>query len=530
MVIISIIVCSLIIYFASAAINGCYFPNEAAPKESHVMLAATAVTIVLFGVHALVTLPWFVAVPVSLLAVFLISKKFIVKVPRPVKKAPTTHGSAEWGSSNDLERCGHFGKKSFLVAKTKDEKFVKHDGHLTVMAPTGSGKGIGFIIPNLLTYEGSALVLDVKGENYAVSKRQREKMGQKVYAIDPFSVVTSESSCFNVLDTISLDSPDCIGDALIISSNMVLTTLDKADHWDESAQNLIQGLILYAKTMEKSKQNLVTVRHLLTCNSEELESHLEKMTMSGQAFGIIQRAANVFASKNEKERLSILSTAQRHTAFIDDPRIAACFSGSSFDISSIQKKKTSIYAILPPSKLQVNSRFVRLIIGSVLSTIMKQKSPKYEISLFLDEFAQLGYMEQIENGISILRGYKASIVIILQDLSQLKGIYKKWQTFLANSGKIFFAVSDIDTAKYISETLGKKTGTTQSTSHSDHGMTTSYSNQARSLLNPDEVLTLAREQVIYLVPSEKPYKLSRISYLNDSQFIGLYDENPYHRA
>ena len=208
-------------------------------------------------------------------------------------------------------------------------------------------------------------------------------------------------------------------------------------------------------------------------------------------------------------------------------------SRSDFNLADIKKELISVFLVLPPSKLAQNARFVRAFVSSALAAITStEKKPPYRVAFLLDEFAQLGYMKQIEDSISLVRGYGVVFWLFIQDLSQLKGVYEKWQTFLANSAKVFFGTSDFDTAKYISDSLGEKTidFTTVGHSTSNRNSSTSQSQQVtgRSLLTPDEVMRLGPERPLVLISGEYPYQLQRLNYLKDVEYQGVYDDNPYH--
>ncbi len=448
----------------------------------------------------------------------------------------TSHGSARWGISNDLAES-HFldGSGTTLVGKYHkiENGLVRTNGHVVVVAPTGAGKGVGCVIPNLLTCDQSMIVLDLKGENYAVTHRQREAMGSEVFCVDPFNVCHGQGAGFNPLDTIDLLNYNCVADASVIA--MMFITTENRNHWDESAQALILGLVLYVKTLSYERQNLGEVRAILTMNENAFLDVIADMAASRDAFGIIQRSANSFMSKPDKERASVLSTAQRYTAFLDDPRISSTLSRSDVDFSEIKEKFSTVYLVIPPQQLAVNTRFIRLFIGASFSALTSDAERRHHdrrVIFLLDEFAQLGYMGQVESAFSILRGYGIDIIIFLQDLSQLKAVYKQWQTFFANSSKVFFGVTDYDTAKYVSDNLGNSTLEVESTSSSTSDPFTTNTSKhgiARSLMTPDEIMRLGPKKPLFLPSGGLPYKLERINYLEDEAFRGLYDENPYHR-
>ena len=468
-----------------------------------------------------------------------------------------THGSASWANASEAQKNGHLvepGKAAgFALARVKDaanhlDQRFRFNGHVVTVAPTGSGKGIGAVIPNLLDYPGSALVLDVKGENAAVTACARQEMGQSVHVVDPFSVNGNEGSGFNVLDLVNVNTPDCVSDSAILADALVIKDDKGGDstHFNESAKNLLQGLILHVAGLDQpEKRNLGELRRLLTCSEDDFIVLLATMAESEAAYGIPARAANTLLGMADKERGSVLSTARRNTAFLDDPRIAAALSRSDFDLSEIKDKAMTVYLVMPANRIGPNARFLRLFISSVITSVTSSKAqPAHRVAFLLDEFGQLGYMQQIEDAVSLMRGYGLAFWVFIQDLSQLKGVYPKWQTFLANSAKSFFGTDDYDTAKYISDSLGKTTiefetetsgrntgsGLSGGGGSMNRGSSSGISQQytGRELLTPDEVMRLGSERPIVLVRGERPYLLTRLNYLVDPEYQGKFDQNPYH--
>lgn len=472
---------------------------------------------------------------------------------------PPTHGSARWGTVAEIRRAGHLAMPGqmagFVLGRVPhapsglDPRF-RFTGHVVTVAPTGSGKGIGAVIPNLLDYPGSALVLDVKGENAAVTARARRAMGQAVHVIDPFAVQGGSGAAFNVLDRLDPTHPDCVSESAILANALVIAEGKGGDsvHFDESAKNFLQGFMLHiAELDDVQRRNLGELRRLLTAGEAQVCELLAHMAADeAAAFGIPARAATTLMGMADRERSSVLSTARRNTAFLDDPRIAAALSRSDFDLSDIKAKAMTIYLVMPANRIAHNARFLRLFISAVISAITaSQVQPLHRVAFLLDEFGQLGYLQQIEEAVSLMRGYGLAFWVFIQDLSQLKGSYPKWQTFLANSAKTFYGTDDYDTAKYISDSLGKATiefetessGRNRGTGFSDTGGSmnlgrnqgTSQQFAGRELLTPDEVMRLGPDKPIVLLKGEYPYLLKRLNYLVDPEYAGRFDANPYHR-
>lgn len=468
-----------------------------------------------------------------------------------------SHGSARWGTVNEIRQGGHLvalGKSGgFALGRVSDapaglDQRFRFIGHVVTVAPTGSGKGIGAVIPNLLDYPGSALVLDVKGENAAVTARARRALGQAVHVVDPFTVNGDGGAAFNVLDRLDVLNPDCVSESAILADALVISeSKGDAVHFDESAKNFLQGLMLHVAGQDDAvRRNLGELRRLLTTGEAEFFDMLGLMSADETfAFGIPARAANTLMGMADKERGSVLSTARRNTAFLDDPRVSAALSRSDFDLSDIKATAMTVYLVMPANRISPNARFLRLFISSVIAAITASNvQPAHRVAFLLDEFGQLGYMKQIEDAVSLLRGYGLAFWVFIQDLSQLKGTYPKWQTFLANSAKSFFGTDDYDTAKYISDSLGKSTiefetentgrnsggGLSGGGGSMNRGTSSGTSQQfaGRELLTPDEVMHLGPEHPIILVRGERPYLLDRLNYLADAEYAGRFDANPYH--
>lgn len=469
--------------------------------------------------------------------------------------AQATHGSARWGTADEMRQGGHLvapGKPAgFALARVPDapagvDPRFRFTGHVVTVAPTGSGKGIGAVIPNLLDYPGSALVLDVKGENAAVTARARRALGHKVFVVDPFGVTKGETHAFNLLDRLDTSDPECVGESAVLADCLVIPDPKGQAHFDESARTLLQGLMLHVAGLDDSRRNLPEVRRILTAGEDVLFETLAEMAADEKAaFGLPARAANTIMGMPDRERGSVISTAQKSTAFMDDPRIAAAVSRSDFNLANIKAELMTVYMVLPANKIGPNARFVRAFIGSVIAAITSSTTqPLHRVAFLLDEFGQLGYMKQIEDAVSLLRGYGLAFWVFIQDLSQLKGVYPKWQTFLANAAKTFYGTDDYDTAKYVSDSLGKATieyetensGQNSGTGLSggggsmNRGKSTGTSQQlaGRDLLTPDEVMRLGPERPIVLVKGEYPYQLTRLNYLVDAEYVGKADPNPYH--
>ena len=454
---------------------------------------------------------------------------------------PDTHGSAHFGEAADASKndrvissLDNLGGR-FILGALGDNLLV-HRGHVLAVAPTGSGKGIGLAVPNLLHYDGSAFVLDLKGELYAVTSRRRRDLGQRVYLVDPFGITGQPAHALNWLDLLDPTDPEIVASAGALADLLVVPDPGSKDNYfDDSARDLIRGLLIHlAADPNPARRNMGELRRVLTLT---LPDELVAMARSVAGFEIPARAAASILAKADRERSGVIGSALRHTAFLDDPRLAAALSSSDIALDALTSELASVYLVIPPAKLQGAIRFVRGTVGLFLQSITTAAHPPpVPVGLFLDEFAALGKLQVIEDGISIMRGYGAQFFLFVQDLSQLKAVYPRWQTFAANSGKVFFGTADFETAKLISDSLGQYTqGYVTSSSSTGGGSSgnktesTAMAYTARHLLTPDEVMRLPSNQAIVMLAGDPPYAAARLNYLSDQGRFGQYaKENPFY--
>jgi type IV secretion system protein VirD4 len=478
-------------------------------------------------------------------------------VPGPLRRwfaamypddTPTTHGSAHFGTAAIGARhlVPAAPADAFVlgympgVPRKGDARF-RQDGHILTCAPTGAGKGLGGVIPNLLDYPGSAFVLDFKGENYAVTARARRELGQHVILVDPFGVTGNAGHALNWLDTLDPDSPDVVSRAAGLADMLVAVEGTESDsHWTDTARELLRGLLVHVATLPADRRSMTELRRIVTASADDLADTLAEMQADPEAGQRIPaRAAAAHLNRPERERGSVLSTVVRHTAWLDDPRLCAALARSDFNLADLKRQPMTVYLAIPPDRLRTCLGFVRGFIGLALDGITAAPGkPAHRVAFFLDEFGQLGRMDRLADSVTLLRGYGAQLWLFVQDLSQLKAVYPRWQSFLANTSQQFFGTADFDTARYLSGALGQQTirYETQNVSQSSGtwgkpGSSSSGTGehlQGRPLLTPDEVMRLGPTRPIVLVSGEPPYLLNRVSYLTDPAYAGRFDANPLH--
>lgn len=377
-------------------------------------------------------------------------------------------------------------KSPFLLGKLEAEgetAFIKYDDdrHIITVAGSRAGKGEGLIVPNLLTYRGSVVCIDPKGENASVTARWRaEELGQKVWVLDPFGVANVPDELrrtFNPLEYLDLASPELVEDVAALAEAMIVSTNSEDMHWDESARNFIKGVILTVLAgcgEETSARSFALVRDFLTVGlstdpekQASLEQLLDLMRRTENFDGAIAAAAAVMLDMGEKERGSVLSTARRNTEFLESTRIQQCLRGSGLALEELKQSPegVTLYLVLPEWRFATHSRWLRLVLATLLQGLQRTPPARHpqtgaklpSVLMILEEFASLGPMPGIEKAAGYIAGFGVKLWTVLQDLSQLKAHYpKSWETFIGNAG-LFTAFGNVDvtTLEYLSQRLGE---------------------------------------------------------------------------
>lgn len=344
--------------------------------------AFSALALILFG---LITTPGVGAVMIAPLAVgaftggIALGVHFFVRAP---DSSTDAYGSARKANRRDLEEAGLLETSGYRLGVFEDGQgadLLSYAGqkHLLTCAPTRAGKGVSAIIPNLLTYEGSALVIDPKGENLLITGGARDRLGQDVHALDPWNIAVSrlggQASCFNPLDFLEPDDPDLVENAMILADALVVSADGEGRFWDEEAKALLMGIILYVATAEEESEqrHLPRVRELLTLADDAVKDFFEKMMNATHP--VVRSSGARMLQKTEKVRSIVLASAQAQTHFLDSERIKDSMSASDFSFADLKHRKMSIYVILPADRLGTFDRWLRLIVSIAITG----KRPQY---------------------------------------------------------------------------------------------------------------------------------------------------------
>lgn len=453
-------------------------------------------------------------------------------------------GSARFATPEHAEAMGLIGETGLRLGalRAPDKQARQHDQdngivrplhytgerHLLTIAPTRAGKGVSVVIPNLLTYEGSAIIVDPKGENARITYDRRASIG-RAFALDPWGITGKPAARFNPLDLLTPDSPTLIEDALLIADALVIHEGHDSSFWSDEARAVIMGFLIHLATApsEAGQRHLGRLRDILTATPEELFDIGATMAESNNH--AVVSAASRLVSKSDNERSGVMSTAQQNTHFLESPALRAHLAESDFRFVDLKgETPTSVYIVLPVDRLTTYNRWLRLLIALGIADIARNPAaPAKSVLFMLDEFAQLGKLSIVEDAYGLMAGMGIQLHAIVQDLSQLERLYEKgWQIFIGNAGVIqVFGTRDLHTAEYVSKMIGVTTRTVRSTSSSSGqgggSSSTSFAPTQRPLVFPDELMRMDRNAQIVFVENADPVLAEKIVWYEDARLKAL---------
>lgn len=331
------------------------------------------------------------------------------------------------------------------------------DRHIVTLAGNRAGKTSTALIPNLLRYPGSVVVLDPKGELAKATAVARQRMGQVVRICDPFGVTGFPSASFNPFAGLKGADPRHLGADAAQAVDAIIINNVKDPHWTDAGKNLLRGAAQHIVQTTGEAPTLRQLRRAVNGTAEDLlklfvamaKSPIESVANTGAAFkGKLEMGP--------RELQSILSTVQEQTAPFDD--VAPITERSDFKLTDLRDGRMSVYLVLPGLRMGTHYRWLRVMIQEALTAMERAPVPRGRLPVWfvLEEFPTLGHMRSLETAAGLLAGYGVKLWAVLQDLTQLQTHYQKsWETFLGNAGVIqAFGNSDTTTTEYLSKRLG----------------------------------------------------------------------------
>ena len=451
---------------------------------------------------------------------------------REAKKVET-YGSARWADIHEVKAAGLLGPDGVVLGRY-DHDYLRHDGpeHVLCFAPTRSGKGVGLVVPSLQTWPGSAIVHDIKGENWQLTAGFRARHG-RVLLFDP---TNKKSSAYNPLLEVrrgewEVRDVQNIADILVDPEG----SLEKRNHWEKTSYALLVGAILHVLYAEEDK-TLAGVAAFLSDPKRPIESTLAAMMKTphlGESgpHPVIASAARELLNKSDNERSGVLSTAMSFLGLYRDPVVAEVTRRCDWRITDIVTAKypTTLYLVVPPSDINRTKPLIRLILNQVgrrLTEDLQAKAGRHRLLLMLDEFPALGRLDFFESALAFMAGYGLKSFLISQSLNQIEKAYGANNSILDNCHvRVSFATNDERTAKRVSDALGTATEMKAMKNYAGSRLSpwlghlmVSRSETARPLLTPGEVMQLPPTDEIVMIAGTPPIRAKKARYYDDERF------------
>ena len=464
----------------------------------------------------------------SLLFLALFTKLFSAKT-----NAEKVFGKAHFAGSFEIKKAGLFTNTGIILGKAFG-KILRLSGFESVLitAPTGSGKTTSIAIPNLIEWQGSVVVNDLKGELYRLTSRYRqEHLGNKCFIWAP-SDETMQTHKYNPFFYVSRNPDLRIRDLQLIAEILIPGQQSNDAFWYQSSREIFIMLALYLfetqGTATLAEINDLSKRgDFFLWLKEIIEEQEDKIST------IVLQSAASLVNTDEKTQRNILKDFHSRISLFIDPILRNAISDNDFDFRNLRKEKHSIYIKISDADSE-RLRPILTLFWAQLINIMTQIEPKIKdeslpVLGLMDEFGNMARIRSLQAGISFLRAYRMRCIIIVQHLSQIVSVYGRndAKNFLNSKIKMAFALNDIDDARFFSNAMGQKTVRVKSSSvntgHGDNsgGRSENLSYQSRALMTPDEIMQMKGNQEIILVEGQSPVKAKKVYWFKDRAYKKL---------
>jgi type IV secretion system protein VirD4 len=451
----------------------------------------------------------------------------------------TTYGSARWASRRELERAG-LHRDAGVMLGSLGGRYLRHDGpeHVLAFAPTRSGKGVGLVVPTLLSWTGSAVIHDIKGENWTLTAGWRARFSHCLL----FNPTDATSAHYNPLLEVrrgvnEVRDVQNIADILVDPEG----ALERRNHWEKTSHSLLVGAILHILYAEEEK-TLAGVATFLSDPQRSFVATLRRMMTTNHlgddknptVHPVVASAARELLNKSENERSGVLSTAMSFLGLYRDPTVAEVTSRCDWRIADLIEaaQPLSLYLVIPPSDISRTKPLVRLVLNQIGRRLTEQldqpgtSSRRHQLLMMLDEFPALGRLDFFETSLAFMAGYGIRAFLIAQSLNQIEKAYGEHNAILDNCHvRVAFATNDERTAKRISDALGTATEQRAMRNYAGHRLApwlahvmVSRQETARQLLTPGEVMQLSPDEEIVLVAGLAPIRARKLRYFRDRNF------------
>lgn len=447
----------------------------------------------------------------------------------------TTYGSARWADADEVRKAGLTQPVGVFLGQF-DDQYLRHEGpeHVLTFAPTRSGKGVGLVVPTLLSWPASAVIHDIKGENWSLTAGWRSRFSHCLL----FNPTDLASAAYNPLLEVRRGAHEVrdvqnIADILVDPEG----ALERRNHWEKTSHALLVGAILHVLYAGQDK-TLRGVANFLSDPACTFELTLHQMMTTphlGDApHPVVASAAREVLNKSDNERSGVLSTAMSFLGLYRDPTVAEVTSRCDWRIADLisAEHPVSLYLVVPPSDISRTKPLIRLILNQVGRRLTESLDGsdgierRHKLLLMLDEFPALGRLDFFETALAFMAGYGLRAFLISQSLNQIDKAYGQNHSILDNCHvRVTFATNDERTAKRISETLGTATELRAQRNYAGHRLApwlghlmVSRQETARPLLTPGEVMQLPSDEAVVMLSGLAPIRAKKLRYFTDANF------------
>ncbi|MEC4594808.1 conjugal transfer protein TraG [Nitrospirillum amazonense] len=445
-----------------------------------------------------------------------------------------TYGSARWAVAEEVRGAGLLADAGVMLGRM-GRRYLRHDGpeHVLVFAPTRSGKGVGLVVPTLLTWTESVLVHDLKGENWTVTAGWRALFSHCLL----FDPTNPRSAAYNPLLEVRLGACEVrdvqnVADILVDPDG----ALERRNHWEKTSHALLVGTILHVLYAEADK-TLAGVAAFLSDPARPIDRTLRVMMrtrhLGDRVHPVVAQAARELLNKSENERSGVLSTAMSFLGLYRDPVVAKVTGRCDWRITDLMEgaRPVSLYLVVPPSDISRTKPLIRLVlnqIGRRLTERLDNPARRRRLLMMLDEFPALGRLDFFETALAFQAGYGVRAFLIAQSLNQIQKAYGEHDAILDNCHiRVCFATNDERTARRISDALGTATEQRAMNNYAGHRLApwlshlmVSRQETARPLLTPGEVMQLPATDELVMVAGTPPIRARKLRYYEEPRLRG----------
>lgn len=487
---------------------------------------------------------------------------------RRARRHHGVHGTAHFADGNEIRATGllsgdRSGGSGVYVGAWRDRRgvvhYLRHDGpeHVAAIAPTRSGKGVGLVVPTLLSWPGSVIAHDLKGELWELTAGWRsQEAGNVVIKFDPAAEIGS--SAFNPLEEVRLGTPHEVGDV----QNLVTILVDPdgkglVDHWAKTAHALLTGVVLHLAYEARGRGETTALAHLAFALSNPAEpvdrlydAMLSNRHLGGEPHPVVAAAARDMLNRPAEERGSVLSSAMSYLSLYRDPLVAANTARSDFRIDDLMdhERPVSLYLVVRPADKDRLRPLMRLLINQIVRVLVREGMRfenghpvplhRHRLLLMLDEFPSFGRLEVFQEALAYLAGYGLKAYLIMQDVAQLWGAYGRDESIISNCHvRVAYAPNKLETAEWLSKMTGTATVVKEDVTASGKrfgavlgNVSRTFHELQRPLMTPDECMRLRAPvkdsaghitepgDVLVYVAGHSPIAGTQILYFRDPVF------------